>query len=365
MDDNAPEATGAAASRLPPCGPARRRPHTDRERSLQRWALEYLACPTTGHSLELRDEVVEHDRILSGRLVCPCGQAYPIQAGVPRFISSEGTQDTGSVASFGYQWDTLNFDAFRMNWLEHVVARNFGGPDYFRGKVILDCGAGSGMQSRWMLEAGARRVISLELSQAVDGVVRKNLTGCDDRSLVVQCDIARPPIRGGALDLVYCINVIQHTRDPQETTRSLYRLLCGRGEMVVNYYMRGERPGPAWRVREYLRTQVFKRLPKGVLLAVCRALAAVSMVPVLEWPLMKLVAVRGDVPKGPHYLRRKYRQTVLNTYDWHGSHEYQHYFTPRQLEALVREAGIALEKVPNFREVVEQPLPGQALRFLP
>lgn len=331
---------------------------------MRRWALEYLACPASGHPLEIKDDAIVGDAIVSGRLVCPCGAAYPIKAGVPRFVSLDGAQATDSVGSFGFQWDTLNFDAFRLNWLEHVAQRNFAGTDYFQDKVIVDCGAGSGMHSRWMLESGARRVISLELSGSVDGIVAENLKSFGDRSLVVQSDIARPPIRRGSVDLVYCINVIHHTRDPMETTRHLYSLLDGRGEMYVNYYMRDEKPRPSWVVREFLRTRVFRPLPKKRLLDLCRLLAAASMVPGLDWLLPKVVVVRGDVPAGPDYLKRKYRQTVLNTYDWNGSHEYQHYFTAGQLEALVRDAGIAAEKVPNFREVVTQRLPGHALRMV-
>jgi SAM-dependent methyltransferase/uncharacterized protein YbaR (Trm112 family) len=325
------------------------------------WALDVLACPACGSSLELRDEVFEQEQIASGRLVCSCRASYPVVRGVPRFLS--GGQAPRSVASFGFQWDSLNFDAFRLNWLEHVVKRNFGGTGCFAGKTILDCGSGSGMHSRWMLELGASRVISLELSASVDGIMPENLKEFGDRSLVVQCDIAHPPIRPGAVDLVYCINVIHHTRDPAETTRNLYRLLDGRGEMVVNYYMREERPRLSWRVREWMRTRVFRRLPKRALMGVCRVLAAASLLPVLDWLLPKVLVVRGEVPKGPRYWRRKYRQTVLNTYDWNGSHEFQHYYTAPELEALMWEAGIPLEKVPNFREVVTRRLAGLAFRF--
>jgi len=34
--------------------------------------------------------------------------------------------------------------------------------------------------------------------------------------------------------------------------------------------------------------------------------------------------VRGDVPPGEYYQERLHETTVLNTFDWYGSHKYQH-----------------------------------------
>ena len=50
------------------------------------------------------------------------------------------------------------------------MANTFGTAEVFRGKVVVDAGAGSGAQAVWMLESGARHVILLDLSHAVDGV---------------------------------------------------------------------------------------------------------------------------------------------------------------------------------------------------
>ncbi len=328
------------------------------------WALDHLACPASGAPLELRGAVREGDDIVAGELVAPGGETYSIVAGVPRFAAvARQAQDT--VESFGFEWNELNFDQFFMNWRDHVVARNFGSLDYFRDKVVLECGSGSGMHARWMLEHGARRVVSLELSHSVDGIMRQNLKGFADRSLVVQCDIASPPVRKGTADLVYCINVVQHTEDPQRTTERLYSLLGPRSEMFVNYYCRAEKMPLDFHLRELLRQRVFKRLPNGVTLAIFRALAAAAMVPGLDQALVRSVLVRGEVPAGEGYLRRKYRQTVLNSYDYYGSHAYQHYFTPSDLRRLFDESGIPMAKVPNFDEVLEKTLPGHAFRFLP
>jgi uncharacterized protein YbaR (Trm112 family)/2-polyprenyl-3-methyl-5-hydroxy-6-metoxy-1,4-benzoquinol methylase len=334
---------------------------------MKTWALDYLACPVTRAGLELTDASMDGDEIVHGTLVSPEGRRYPIVNGVPRFAHVEGldTQSTESVESFGYEWNTLNFDLFHANWLEHVVQRNFGGPGYFNDRVMLDCGAGSGMHSRWMLEAGARRVISLELSETVDGIMRKNLAGFGARSLVVQCDIANPPIRRGTVDTVYCINVIQHTRAPAETTRNLYALLESGQELFVNYY---RMPEEWWKQLRLETAEGFRRvftakLPKPLLLGLIRLGAVLTFVPLLD-RLVLQVMICGEVPKGPRFRYRRYRQTVLNTYDWFGSHDFQYHYRCFELLGLFEEAGIAYERIPNLEEVIRVALPGMAFRCI-
>jgi SAM-dependent methyltransferase len=333
---------------------------------LRRDHVALLACPITGSALDLRNAVFEEGTIRSGELVSKEGRSYAVRNGVPRFVGLMAeTQPLGSVESFGYEWNTLNFDSFFLNWEEHIARQNFGSRDYFKGKVIVDAGAGSGMHSRWMIESGAKLVISLELSQSVDGVMRQNLRQFADRSLVIQADIAYPPIRCGVVDLVYCLNVIQHTADPQRTTQSLYRLMGPRSEMFVNYYLREEEMPLPWKARQLLREEIFSRLPKAVTLNLFRLLSLAAMVPGLDALLCRALLVRGDVPPGPRYLARKYKQTVLNSYDYYGAHDYQYYFSEKMLRALFAEAGIRIDRVPNFSDVIHRKAPGHAFRFLP
>jgi len=73
---------------------------------------------------------------------------------------------------------------------------------------------------------------------------------------------------------------------------------------------------------------------------------------------------RGDVPRGEHYLRRAYMSGVLNTYDWFGSHGYQHYKTEAEIRSLVAELQSDASKVGNIDRYFERPQPiGIALRL--
>jgi 2-polyprenyl-3-methyl-5-hydroxy-6-metoxy-1,4-benzoquinol methylase len=289
---------------------------------------------------------------------------YPIRNGIPRFAEPQALR---TVESFGDEWNHFNFDRFRLNWLAHTVKNTFGSPDAFAGKLVVDAGAGSGMQSRWMAEAGARHVISLELSHAVDGVMQRNLAGLRNVD-VVQCSIDRPPIKDGVIDgIVICHNVIQHTASVENTASALWRLVKSGGELVFNCYGKKE-SNPLWMLRFRLYRawrRILSRRSFRTLLAYARVMSVLRFVPGLGWLLERsLLMVRGDVPKGPDVLKRSYVAGVLNTVDWYGGHAFQHHKTEREIRALVTQLQPDVNKVQNLERYFSRPQPiGCAIRL--
>jgi SAM-dependent methyltransferase len=324
--------------------------------------LQYLCDPYDFTVLTLHDAVVIDGKVITGNLVSTSGNTYPIRNGVPRF-----DETIGSVVSFGDEWNFFNYDLFKINWTRDVVGHNFVSTEYFRGKVIVDCGAGSGMQSKWMAEAGAARVIALELSHAVDGVIKRNLEGVANVD-VVQCSIDAPPIRRESIDgIVICHNVIQHTPSVEKTAAALWGLV-GKGEFVFNCYMKYP-DNPVWMARWNLVYRplraVLSRMPFPIILGYARAMAALRFVPVLG-PLLEKsqFMIRGQVAPGPRYLKRLYENAVLNTYDWYGSHTYQHQKTPDEIRKLVVSLQPDSSKVQNLEEYLRTPIPpGLAIRI--
>src|ERR1700719_569721 len=165
--------------------------------------LKYLCDPVDGSHLRLSEEtLIIDDQVETGELISASGARYPIKNGIPRFLPNAETN--ASVVSFGNEWNHFNYDSFKANWIKHIAEGAFGSTDYFKGKLIIDCAAGSGMHARWMSEHGASHVIALELSHSVDGVMQENLKGIENID-VVQCSIDAPPIKAQSIDgLVYC-----------------------------------------------------------------------------------------------------------------------------------------------------------------
>lgn len=329
--------------------------------------LKYLCDPVDKSDLALVDPTYDsRGRVVRGTLVSTSGRSYPIRDGIPRFV--EDDDRTAAVDSFGDQWNHFNFDAFRSNWLNHTVKNTFGAPDAFRGKVVVDAGAGSGMQSRWISESGADYVIALELSHAVDGVMRDNLEPTDNVD-VVQCSIDAPPLHDGSVDgMVICHNVIQHTPSVEGTARALWKLVGPGGEFVFNCYPKNDL-GWVRRARNRLHFAlrgILSRRSFTFVLTYARIMSVLRFVPLLGTLLEKSnLMVRGDVVQGPDYLRRCYVAGVLNTFDCYGSHAYQHRKSDREIRELVEELQPDPAKVRNLHAYFSRPKPiGCALRLI-
>jgi SAM-dependent methyltransferase len=330
--------------------------------------LDYLCDPVDKSPLTLTDAVLAAPgQVRSGRLVSASGRSYPIKDGIARFVDSVGASRE-SVDSFGDEWNHFNFDDFKANWLAHTVQNTFGTVAAFEGKLVVDCGAGSGMQTKWIAEAGARHVIALELSHSVDDVMQRNLRGMPNVD-IVQCSIDQPPLRTRAIDgIVICHNVIQHTPSVEGTARALWDLVGAGGEFVFNCYPKNDL-GLVRKLRlawyGSLRA-VLSRCSFQVLLMYSRAMAALRFVPILGWFLEKAgFMVRGDVPAGPRWFFRAYKSGVLNTYDCYGSHAFQHLKTDAEIRTLVAELQPDSSLVLNADRYFLRPPPiGIALRLI-
>lgn len=307
---------------------------------------------------------------MSGRLVADSGRAYPIIRGIPRFVPNSGLAAT--VSSFGDEWNYFNFTSFKEHWLSHTVRNTFGSVDVFRGKVIVDAGGGSGAQTLWMLESGAKHVFMLELSDSVDDVVQRNLQPCGYSNYdVIQCSIDAPPIRQKCIEgIVICHNVIQHTPSVEKTAASLYGIVAAGGELAFNCYPRNDLGMLRW-ARFHLiympLRAVLSLMPFQLILAYARLMGILRLLPGVGLLLEKLnFCIQGDVPNTKGFtdrIRRRYRATVLNTFDAYGSHAYQHHKTDEEIRNLVNSLQSDPGKVLNADRYFLRPQPiGCALR---
>jgi len=56
--------------------------------------IEILCCPVDEHELELEADEHEGEEIITGRLVCTeCGEAYPIEDGIPNLLPPDMRED--------------------------------------------------------------------------------------------------------------------------------------------------------------------------------------------------------------------------------------------------------------------------------
>lgn len=221
--------------------------------------LPYLACPRCGGPLGCEPLRAEAEEVLEGTLRCrDCGVTYAVTGGVPRLLPDALSRpEKRTSAAFGTQWKILGdlsevFRAEFQSYLEPVPLSELS------GLSVLDAGCGMGKFSLAAAEAGARAVVAVDLSDAVD-VAFHHLRRLPSAN-VVQASIAEPPFRPGAFDLVFSIGVLHHTPDPERSFRKLVPLVRPGGRLFVWLYaLEGNEFFVRW--LDPFRAVVFSRLP--------------------------------------------------------------------------------------------------------
>jgi SAM-dependent methyltransferase len=221
--------------------------------------LPYLACPRCGGSFGCEPARAEAEEVLEGTLRCRgCGVTHVVTGGVPRLVPDALSRpEKRTSAAFGTQWKILGdlSEVFRAEFQSYLEPVPLG---ELSGLVVLDAGCGMGKFSLAAAEAGARAVVAVDLSDAVDVAFHhlRRVPGAH----VVQASIAEPPFRPGAFDFVFSIGVLHHTPDPEGSFRKLVPLVRAGGRLFVWLYaLEGNELFVRW--LDPFRRVVFSRLP--------------------------------------------------------------------------------------------------------
>ncbi|HSE19967.1 MAG TPA: methyltransferase domain-containing protein [Pyrinomonadaceae bacterium] len=182
--------------------------------------LSYLVCPSCEASLDLSVAKTEDGEIIEGELRCtPCSSSFPITSGIPRFANlAHVERDKRATAEgFGWQWqhftqaDERYAEQF-LGWIAPVT------PEFFRDKVVLEGGCGKGRHTQLAARWGARDVIGIDLSVAVETAFAA--TRALPNVHIIQADIYHLPL-ARKFDYAFSVGVLHHLPDPRGGFRSL------------------------------------------------------------------------------------------------------------------------------------------------
>ncbi len=198
--------------------------------------LQYLACPDCGGPIELHAVTAnEGSELMEGELACAsCRRKFPLTRGIPRFaeLSKIEADKAATAASFGWQWqyftqeDEKYADQF-LGWIAPVT------PGFFKDKVVLEGGCGKGRHTRLASGWGARDVIGIDLSAAVESAfaATRNL----DNAHIVQADIYHLPL-GQKVDYAFSVGVLHHLPDARAGFASLAAAVKSGGHLSAWVY---------------------------------------------------------------------------------------------------------------------------------
>jgi 2-polyprenyl-3-methyl-5-hydroxy-6-metoxy-1,4-benzoquinol methylase len=173
-------------------------------------------------------------------LVCASQHRFPVRASIPRLVTAEQNY----AEAFGAQWRhyrRTQLDSYTKTKLSEARLRRCLGEESWhelhdagQRLQILEAGCGAGRFTEILLQLPAAVVTSTDLSSAVE----PNQVNCpqSDRHRIIQCDIWRLPFTPAQYDLVICLGVVQHTKDPEGTISKLWEQVRPGGWLVIDHY---------------------------------------------------------------------------------------------------------------------------------
>lgn len=255
--------------------------------------LEFLTCSVCQQDFHLGQITSQDgDEIMEGTLNCSCG-SKPIIHGVPRLLpQAVDPKNWDTAFRFGEEWNQFSMltdkyeDQF-LNWLEPVQR------DFFKDKIILDVGCGKGRHLLYSQKFGAKTVISIDLSHAVDAAFKN--VGHLPNVHIIQADIQQMPLKP-IFDYAYSIGVLHHTPDPGKSFQHMVDKVKPGG--AVSAWVYG-REGNGWII--YIVNPI-RKVTSVLPLFITKAIAFVLAV-VLQASLKLVYAPANRNPK-LHWLNK-------------------------------------------------------------
>jgi ubiquinone/menaquinone biosynthesis C-methylase UbiE/uncharacterized protein YbaR (Trm112 family) len=197
--------------------------------------LSCLCCPQDHSRLHLQTTVSASLEALEGELQCRvCGCTFPIEAGIPRFLTAKQNKLCALQRSEMEAWD----NKYRAGFNSHIDA--WHAPEFdairaalgdSRGRSLLDAGCGVGKFNRAIRNAD--RLLAIDFSW--EGLIRFQRPACLSVGLV-QGDIVRMPVQDRVFDVALSCQVLSHL--PTENLRcqflgELCRVLKPGGRLIL------------------------------------------------------------------------------------------------------------------------------------
>lgn len=171
-------------------------------------------CPSCEGTLDLSIGKSEDAEIMEGELHCAsCTSLFPIAGGIARFANPDQVESDkrATAEGFGWQWQHFTQEDEKyaeqfLGWIAPVT------PEFFRDKVVLEGGCGKGRHTQLAARWGAREVIGIDLSVAVETAFAA--TRSLPNAHIIQADIYHLPL-AREFDYAFSVGVLHHLPNPR------------------------------------------------------------------------------------------------------------------------------------------------------
>jgi SAM-dependent methyltransferase len=334
--------------------------------------------------LELKAFVTDGDHVIEGALKTADGRWVPILDGVPSFLTGILQRDLSDFAfrhalpnqttmareaaaqqartndTFSDKWTRFKnygLEPQHQHFLFGWYCKKFGLEThdelkafYARRRRVLECGPGSGFNTRFIAEHCPGEVFALDISAAAFTTFEntRHLLNCT----VVQADLMEAPFPDNYFDFIIADGVLHHTPNTRAAMEALYRKLEPGGQFFFYVY---KKMGAARVFCDAHIREQFTKLSAEDCYAACegltelgRELSRLNAKITLEKPIPVL-----GIPAGTHDVQRliyynfvkcfwneafDYGTNNMVNFDWYHPHNaWQH--TQDEVEGWLRDLG--------------------------
>jgi len=231
--------------------------------------LRYLVCPDCGGSLRSQICRQEEKEIIEGKLICTqCHLDFPIRNGVPRMLlNRDYNLKEKTQRSFAFSWEKFaHIYEDPDDFLDWIYPKDM---NFFKDKIVLDAGCGTGKHALFASQFGAKEVIGFDLSNSVETAFRTTIFA--ENVHIIQADIYNLPLKE-KFDFIYSIGVLHHLPESEKGFENLVKFLKEKGWLSIWVYGY-EGTGFVRKVVDPIRKHITIKLPPRFVyyLSICLA----------------------------------------------------------------------------------------------
>lgn len=253
---------------------------------------------------------------------------------------------TGREFALGESGHVVRFtssdkDAFNTRWTEHpkpqATSANWkllAEPASLQGLTVLDAGCGCGRFLSAVIEAGAERVIGVDISPAAISAAKALVP----EAAFIETHLFDIPVRDAMIDFAYSIGVLHHTPDTFTAFKELARTVKPGGRLCVWLYVNAE--PPMVDAAMALLHDITRCCPRQALYdAIKKHAVRVRDLYNKEWgPLQQVLRVS---------ISEDDEECISDTFDWHGP-DYRYRHTNEEVSEWFNSCGFDVLKVGPF-----------------